>query len=147
MFDLFKNIFLAYFISFIVISPCYAGDIMTKGTVLSEDSYVFSIDEATDLLNRIEELEKKEQQLDLYIELDLLQKEKERMYQSNIDLYSFQITEYQNIMRINQDEILRLEKRNKYRWLENYGMLAIGIGLTIGAFVTADHITDHMESR
>ena len=69
------------------------------------------------------------------------------MYQSNIDLYSFQITEYQNIMRINQDEILRLEKRNKYRWLENYGMLAIGIGLTIGAFVTADHITDHMESR
>ena len=40
-----------------------AGDIKPEGHVLTEKSYVFTIEEATKLLKRIEELEAKEKEL------------------------------------------------------------------------------------
>ena len=44
-------------------SASWAGDVIKAGTTLEEDSYVFTIEEATNLLQRIEELEVKEKEL------------------------------------------------------------------------------------
>ena len=45
---------------------CYAGDIVPAGTELTEESYVFTVEEATALLKRIEDLEAKEVELEKY---------------------------------------------------------------------------------
>ena len=124
-----------------------AGDVMPSGTVLEEDSYVFTIEEATELLRRVEELEKKEEQLNYYLELEPIHEQKFTLYQSNIDLYKFQVTEYQHILNISQLEIDRLHKRQKWRWLENYGMLFIGVAITTSSFLIADAVTDHMQEN
>tara|TARA_B100000131_G_C17978035_1_gene557400 strand:+ start:491 stop:937 length:447 start_codon:yes stop_codon:yes gene_type:complete len=125
----------------------FAGDIVPAGTTLQEESYVFSVDEATRLLQRIEELEIKEQQLDEYIQLDLINQQKIDLYSANVDLYNFQISEYQRIIALNTLEIDRMHKRARFNWLENYGMLFLGAALTTASFIVADRITDDVMSR
>jgi len=135
------------FVTIFISSVSYAGDIMPAGTVLDEESYVFTVDEAKDLLKRIEELEIKEEKLNYYLELEPIKEEKFRLNNANIDLYKFQITEYDRIVHMNRIEIDRLQKREKWRWLENYGMLFLGVAITTGGFLATDAITDHMESN
>ena len=129
------------------INHSYAGDIMPAGTVLENESYVFTVDEAKELLKRIEELEIKEEKLNYYLELEPIREEKYRLNTANIDLYKFQITEYQSIVSMNRIEIDRLHKREKWRWLENYGMLFLGVAITTGSFMAADAVSDHMRSN
>ena len=125
----------------------FAGDIVPAGTTLEEESYVFTVDEATRLLERISELEQKELQLEQYIQLDLVNQDKIRLYDSNIDLYNFQISEYQRIVALNSSEITRLHKRARLNWLENYGMLILGVALTTTSFIIADQVTDNVMLR
>ena len=141
------KVFCLCFVPIFISSVSYAGDIMPAGTVLGEESYVFTVDEAKDLLKRIEELEIKEEKLNYYLELEPIKEEKFRLNNANIDLYKFQITEYDRMVHMNRIEIDRLQKREKWRWLENYGMLFLGVALTTGGFLAADAITDHMESN
>ena len=136
-------------ISFVMIfspSVAYAGDIVPAGTELAEDSYVFSIEEATDLLRRIEELEAKEEELMRYRQLEEIRLQQIDLYRVNIDFYEQQIGRYTHLNSINQDLIDRYNKRDRLQTWENIGFLALGITLTVGAFMGADAITDHMES-
>ena len=59
------DILLSFIISFSLLfsNVCLAGEIVESGTTLSEDSYVFSIEEATLLMERISELEEMEGEL------------------------------------------------------------------------------------
>ena len=143
----FFRVFLVYLFFILTPNEAHAGDIMPEGTVLAQESYVFTVDEAKDLLKRIEDLEKKEEKLNYYIELEAIRDEKYRLTEANIDLYKFQISEYQNIVTANTLELNRLHKRDKNRWLENYGMLFLGMAITTGTFLAADAINDHMESN
>jgi arginyl-tRNA synthetase len=142
-----NGIISAIIVSSIIISPtvAYAGDVMTAGTELSEDSYVFTIDEATELLRRVEELEAKEAELERYKELESLRLQQVDLYKVNINFYENQIERYTHLNGINQDLIDRYNKRDRLQTWENIGFLTLGIGLTIGAFLAADAITDHME--
>ena len=141
------KIFCIVLFLFFTNSHSYAGDIMPAGTVLENESYVFTVDEAKDLLKRIEELEIKEEKLNYYLELEPIREEKYRLNTANIDLYKFQIIEYQSIVSMNRAEINRLHKREKWRWLENYGMLFLGVAITTGSFMAADAVSDHMRSN
>ena len=125
----------------------FAGDVMPKGTVLEEEAYVFTIEEAESLLGRIEELERKEEQLRYHLELEDINEQKFSLYKSNIDIYKFQVTEYQKIMDMSNLEINRLHKRQKFRWLENYGMLFLGVAIATTSFVIADSVTDEMRAN
>ena len=129
----------------LMVSPAevFAGDIMSAGTTLKEDSYVFSIEEATDLLKRVEELESKEKQLEHYIELDTLSSHKFLLYDSNIELLGYQISEYDKLVKLNSLEVDRLHKRAKFNSLENYGMLVLGMVITTAGFIVVDKITDN----
>jgi len=141
------KVFCTLLLTFSLNSPLYAGDIMPSGTVLETESYVFTVDEAKELLKRIEELEIKEEKLNYYLELEPIREEKYRLNSANIDLYKFQVTEYQSIVSMNRLEIDRLHKREKWRWLENYGMLFLGVAITTGSFVAADAVSDHMRTN
>jgi hypothetical protein len=123
-------------------SQVFAGDIMPKDTVLEEESYVFSIEEASGLLRRIEELEVKEKQLEYYIQLDSITKQKIRLHESNVDLFNYQISEYDRIIQLNSSEINRLHKRARFSELEKFGMLVLGMALTTTGFIVVDQITD-----
>ena len=146
------NSFLNQIISLVVImsivftpSISWAGDIVTAGTELTVDSYVFTIEEATNLLNRIEELEVKENELDRYIELESLRVQQIDLYKLNLDYTQSQVDRYAHLNVINQDLIDRYNKRDRLQTWENIGFLALGMALTVGAFVAADAITDQME--
>ena len=74
------------FAFFLVTTPsnnAWAGDVLPAGTVLEEESYVFTVDEATRLLQRIDELEQKELQLQEYIQLDIINRQKIELYDAN----------------------------------------------------------------
>lgn len=126
-------------------SISWAGDIVKAGTTLEEDSYVFTIDEATALLNRIEELEAKELELNNYRELEALRVQQIDLYKLNLDYSQSQVDRYAHLTEINQDLIDKYNRRDRFQTLENIGFLSLGIAITIAAFVGADAITDQME--
>jgi hypothetical protein len=123
----------------------WAGDIVKAGTTLEEDSYVFTIDEATNLLARIEELEAKELELNRYKELEVLRVQQIDLYKLNLDYTQSQVDRYAHLVDINQDLLDSYSKRNRLQTLENIGFLSLGIAITVTAFLGADAITDHME--
>jgi hypothetical protein len=135
-------------IASIIFTPTisWAGDIMPAGTELAEDSYVFTIEEATNLLNRIEELEAKEIELTKHIELEALRVHQIDLYKLNLDYSRTQIDRHIQLNQTNQDLIDRYNKRDRLQTWENIGFLALGMALTVGAFVAADAITDQMEA-
>jgi len=126
-------------------SISWAGDIVKAGTTLEEDSYVFTIDEATALLNRIEELEAKELELDRHRELEVLRVQQIDLYKLNLDYSQSQVDRYAHLTVINQDLLDKYNRRDRFQTLENIGFLSLGIAITIAAFVGADAITDQME--
>ena len=149
MIKLLKAITLSLIISFLILPPkiAIAGDIVPAGTTLEEESYVFTIDEATRLLQRVEELEVKEKKLEQYILLDSVRTQQIDLYQYNLSLTRSQLDSYIKMQAIDQDLLDRYNKRNRFQTLENVGFLALGISLTIGAFLAADSVTDHMETN
>jgi hypothetical protein len=125
---------------------CYAGDIVPAGTELTEESYVFTVEEATALLKRIEDLEAKEVELEKYKDLEAIRLRQIDLYKLNLDYSEAQVNRYMELGNINQDLIDRYNKRDRLQTLENLGFLTLGIALTVGSFLAADAITDHMES-
>ena len=149
MINLLKTIALSLIVSFLILPPksTIAGEVVPAGTTLEKESYVFTIDEATRLLQRVEELEIKEKKLEQYILLDSVRTQQIDLYKYNLDLTRGQLDSYVKMQAIDQDLIDRYNKRNRFQTLENVGFLALGISLTIGAFLAADSITDHMETN
>lgn len=146
----FFNIFLFSLItSSLCMAPAlvYAGEVMPEGTTLTEDSYVFTIEEATELMQRIDDLETKEKELEQYRELEEVRLQQIDLFKINLDYSQQQIDRYMTINDMNQDLIDRYNKRDRLQTWENIGFLALGMGLTVGAFLAADAITDHMETN
>ena len=93
---LFKCFTIFAVIASLVLVPntSWAGDVIKAGTTLEEDSYVFTIEEATNLLQRVEELEAKEQELNKYKELEVLRVQQVDLYKINLDYSRAQIDRY-----------------------------------------------------
>ena len=142
------------FIAFIIMasivfcpSASWAGDVIKAGTTLEEDSYVFTIEEATNLLQRIEELEVKEKELNKYKELEILRVQQVDLYKINLDYSQSQIDRYISLNQMNQDLIDRYHSRDRLQTWENIGFLSLGVAITVAAFMGADAITDDMEAH
>jgi hypothetical protein len=126
-------------------SVAMAGDIKPEGHVLTEKSYVFTIDEATRLLKRLEELEAKEKQLNSYVKLESLRLKQIDLYKINLDYSQGQNLRYIGLINTQGDLLEKYNKRDRLQTWENFGYLALGITLTIGAFFATDAIIDSME--
>jgi hypothetical protein len=124
----------------------YAGDILPAGTILEQESYVFTIEEATGLKNQIEGLEKNLASLTLelakYKELETVRSQQIDFYKLNEGYYQLQISGYKELQLLDRDLLNKYRKRDKLQTLENIGFLSLGIGLTIGSFLLADSATD-----
>jgi hypothetical protein len=122
-----------------------AGDVMPEGTVLEEDSYVFTIDEATELLRRVEELEQKELLLAEYQTLNEVQTRQIDLYKINYDILDQQIIQYSSLVSLNEDMLNKSISRNNFAELKSWGIFTLGVAVTVGAFLAADKIGDTME--
>ena len=141
------NFFVVFSLIFLLIPVAHAGDIIQKGTVLEEDSYVFTIEEATRLLNRVDELEKKEEALQKYIQLDEIRTRQVDLYKLNLDYTSTQLDYYIDLSHTNQSLIDRYSKRKRYDTIENIGFLVLGVALTTTSFIVTDNIIDGMNQN
>jgi|15BtaG_2_1085339.scaffolds.fasta_scaffold00358_17 hypothetical protein len=121
----------------------FAGDIVKKGEILKEDSYVFTIPAAESLMSRVFELEKKEKELDHYKQLNFLNNQKIEIYESNINLYKKINLENEKIIS-NYAELDKARIKNK-RWdrFENYIIFGTGVATTVFMFIAIDYINDN----
>jgi hypothetical protein len=140
----FLIVFLCTFLAvpFASIRVSYAGDVMPAGTVLEADSYVFTMEEATNLMNRVIELESEVQELEKYKELEVVRTQQIDFYKLNESFYILQIDRYKDLDMLNRGLLDKYRKRDKLQAIENIGFLSLGIGLTIGSFLLADAAND-----
>lgn len=135
---------LIFFLQLFVLTA-FAADEMKSGTVLKQDSYVFTIEEAEKLKSRIEDLEKKEQLLEQYKRLDTLRVEQNNMLSLTLKLKDDQIFSYKEIIDEKDKQIVLIEKTSNKKEIKTYALFGAGIlfaGLSIYA---ADRFDDSME--
>jgi hypothetical protein len=124
----------------------YAGDIRPAGAVLEEESYVFTIAEATNLKKQIEDLEKDlaaaSKELNKYKELEEVRLQQIDFYVLNEGFYLSQISRYKDLQLLDRNLLDKYRKRDRLQTVENIGFLSLGVALTIGSFLLADGATD-----
>jgi SPX domain protein involved in polyphosphate accumulation len=127
-----------------LIAPtAYAGEILPAGSRLSEESYVFTIDEATSLMERLKELEEKEKELVKLRELEQIRIKQIDLFKSNEEYYNLQIDRYKELDLNNQKIINKYQKRNQFSELERAGTFILGFGLAFGSIYAADKLNSN----
>lgn len=141
-----KIIYVAIFSLLFNVNKSIAGDIVRSGTVLQEDSYVFTIDEAKSLLKRMEELEKKESLLNEYIKLNDIKSKQINLYEVNYDILDQQIIHYNALISLNEEALMKAKRQNQFNEFKNFGYFSFGVAVTISSLLAADRIGDTMEA-
>ena len=125
-----------------LINNSFAGDIVKKGEKLKEDSYVFTIEEAESLKNRVFDLEQKEKELNHYKELDILKSKKIVTLENSIEIYKKINAENEKII-LNYAELDKQRiKNNRWDKFENSVIFISGVSTAIFLFITVDYIND-----
>ena len=131
-------------------TPAYAGDYMKSGQVLQEDSYVFNLEEATNLMNKMsaleQEVENQKKILEQYKFLDQIQQQEEVTFNDLLEIKESQIVEYKELHYLDVDRIKQLNKQVNSSKVEKWIFMGIGVGVTIGSILIADKIDDQIES-
>lgn len=139
------NLIIVICITFsLVFSPiATAGDPMPAGTVLEEDSYVFTIEEAQDLKHELETLENKAEVLEkLNVVLSLQIEE----YDGLSDLKDRKVSTALELAEIHKVEVERLERDKKFTSIKVIGGFVLGAVFMGGSIYLGDRIGDSMES-
>lgn len=127
-------------------SPVYAGERLPAGTVLEEESYVFTPEEAEKIMNDIQELEAKVEQqeevIELYRELDETQEAQEVELEYLLEIRQDQISTYEEWVAADAERIKALERQKRVTELERWGFFVIGIVVASGAIIAADRLDD-----
>lgn len=145
----FIRIIMSSIISFSLIfsNIALAGDIMPQGTVLEEDSYVFTVEEATALMQRVQELEEKELELEKYKELEEVRQSQIDLFTVNEEFYTLQIDRYKQLDITNQALIDRYQKRDRFQVMENAGFFVLGMAVTFGSIAAANAIVANQSNN
>ncbi len=134
------------FLFLIFLSNAHAADEMKAGSILKEDSYVFTIKEAETLKEKIEELEKKEKILEQYIELDSLKTKQSDLLKISIDLKDQQIVLYKDIITEKDNQIEIIKKQKNKDFLNGAVIFTAGILFTGLSVYAADQLDDSIEN-
>lgn len=124
----------------------FAGEKMPAGTVLRQESMVFTIDEAKRMATYIDKLEKesaKNEQL-LQLKNELIENKNDQIisFQDYQDLQKKQIEKYLEIQELDQKRISSLERQTKVRKLETAGAFAGGVVVAVTLLIVADQLDD-----
>lgn len=126
----------------------FSGETMPAGTVLQEDSMVFTLPEAKRMAEYISELENKiEQKEELVAAKDELIENKDEQILS-FEEYSLlqeqQIGKYLEIQQIDEKRIKTLERRAKTRKLETAAAFTAGVAVAVTLIIVADQLDDRL---
>ena len=131
-------------------STAYAGDYMKTGEVLLEDSYVFNVEEATGLMNKLttleQEVENQKKIIEEYKRLDQIQQQQELNFIDLVETKELQITEYEQLHTLDTSRIKQLNRQVNSSKFEKWAFMGLGIGITVGAILVADKVDDGIES-
>ena len=123
----FFRTFSIFAISFMLIcGNAFAGEEKKAGEVLEVDSYVFTIEEAEALKDRVKELEEKEALLQQYLLLEKNLTMQNSQLEKKIDIYETQLDLYKNMHINNKEYIDSLTKVRRFDNLEKIGMFVSG---------------------
>lgn len=122
-----------------------AGDEMKAGSVLKQNSYVFSIEEAEKLKIKIEDLEKKEKLLEQYKILDDLKIQQINLLKNSIQIKDSQIDLYQKIILEKDEQISLIKKSKNKQFLNGAAIFGAGILFTSFSVYAADKLDDSIE--
>jgi len=135
----------------LIVSPAFAVERVPAGTIIKEESFVFTVEEAQKMQQYISELEETIKQRDellvLKDELIKTQEAKTFRLQESIILRDNQIYKYQEWQAIDLERVRQLERQRRYDKIEKWGALVLGIGLTVGSVLVADQIDDFAENN
>lgn len=120
----------------------FAGDNMSAGEVLEEDSYVFSLEEAKELRIRMAELERKEAMLGEQLLLEDLYIRQIDLYRENETLYDEKEDKLREIISLQDERNNKYKRMEKWNRAENIALFTGGIILTTVAFIVVDKISD-----
>jgi transcription initiation factor IIF auxiliary subunit len=127
------------------LTPAYAADEMRSGSVLKQDSYVFSIEEAERLKSRIEDLEKKEKLLEQYKILDSLKSQQNDLLKLSIQIKDDQIILYKDIIVEKEKQNDLIKKQKNKLFLNGAAIFGAGILFTSLSIYAADQLDDSIE--
>ncbi len=129
----------------------YASDRLPAGTVLSQESYVFTVEEAQRIKITIEQLEAQVKNNQAIIEqyklLDETQLKEIEGYSQVVKLQEKTILTYEDWRKLDQERMLKLEKVQNRKEIENWAFFGVGIITTISAIVVADKLDDALENN
>lgn len=138
------------FILFLMLSSqALAGDVLQKGSVLTEDSIVFTLEEAQTMRSYISGLEEdvkvKEEVIAQYRALDEVQQVQIETYQEYLMNKERQLNKYLEIQKLDEQRISTLERQAKISKLDKAIAFGGGVAITIGLLIVADKIDDGLE--
>lgn len=129
----------------------YGGEPLKAGTILNEDSYVFSIEEAERLMNEIGKMERtiENQEQKIYLNEQLNKNLNQQILNLNdiVTIKDKQIKEYNSMQKLDEKRIKKLERRSDFATIKEMGLFVTGIGVAIGAILIADKIDDSVEGN
>ena len=143
-----KSKFVAFFLIFsLTFSTAFAGEKLPKGYTLNVDSYVFTIDEATRLMERIKLLEQMEKELIEQKKLVDIQGKQIDLFRLNEKNKDDQLKYYSDLAGINHKLLKKYEDRSDINSWTKMGYLTLGVAITVGAFILAGSVIDNSSSN
>lgn len=136
----FKLLLFVFIVSFP--SVAFSGESLGKGTMTTKDVYCFDQEESTRLIERIKELETKEEMLELYKQIDVNNQEAIEAYKEAIAIREAEIAKYQEINSNDKKRIKQLEFRKKWSSVEKWIYFGVGASLAGGSIILIDSALD-----
>jgi len=121
-------------------SSSLASEQMSEGDILSQDSIVFSLEEAESLKGRILELEESERQLQIYKDLYTLEESKSALLEDSVEVYKLKENNYSSIIDNYEKIIEEKDSQLKYKKLENTSYFLLGATTIIGSFYLTNSV-------
>lgn len=128
----------------LIIVPCFAGERMPAGTVLVEESYVFTIDETQLMRKNILSFEK---QIEEYQKLNKVKDKRFAEYENVILINNQKESEYKELREIDAKRVEQLERQIKWSKLEKWGLFTLGVGAAFAGVWIGDKIGDTTENN
>lgn len=143
------NILKILLLNFVIITTSFAGNYMESGTTLTENSYVFNIEEANDLMNRLyyleQENENQKKLLEEYKKLDQTQINNNDNLSELIKIKELQLSEYKEIHQIDVNRIKQLSRQKDSSVIKDLAFLGLGFSIGLGSILIADKVDDNIE--
>ena len=132
----------------LIFSPiANSAELMSKGSVLKQESMVFSVEEADALRVRIEGLELTERKMMAMEDLIIIQKQELVVTNDMLKIKSSQVNEWRDLSDLHLKRLDKMERREKISSLENIGWFILGVTISGGAIYLGDKIGDNMEKK